>query len=101
MSKISTLLSRRVIEPCVPVAADQVMSLAELGCGERAVICDVGGEIDLATARRVVDLGFAPGAEVQVLRKAPLADPLMYRIAGYEIALRRAQARCIHVVTTA
>ncbi|MGB1222792.1 MAG: FeoA family protein [Mycobacterium sp.] len=38
---------------------------------------------------------------MQALRKAPLADPLMFRIAGYEIALRRAQARCIHGVTTA
>ena len=49
----------------------------------------------------MIDLGFTPGAEVQALRRAPLADPLMFRIAGYEIALRRAQARCIRVVTAA
>ncbi|MCH9642694.1 MAG: ferrous iron transport protein A [Actinomycetia bacterium] len=101
MSKLSALLSQREVAPCPPIAAGPVISLAELKRGQRAVICDVSGDIDLATARRLVDLGFTPGTEVQALRKAPLADPLMFRIAGYEIALRRAQARCIHGVTTA
>ena len=101
MSKLSTMLGQRVIEPSSTVAGGNAVSLSELRAGERAVICDVGGDIDLAAARRMIDIGFTPGAEVQALRRAPLADPLMFRIAGYEIALRRAQARCIRVVTAA
>ena len=54
-------------------------------------------EADPATTRRMFDLGFAPGVEVEMLRRAPLADPALFRVAGYDIALRRAQARCIRV----
>lgn len=63
--------------------------------GQRVRIVDVCDEASPAIARRLFDLGFAPGVEVEMLRRAPLADPVVYRIAGYEIALRRAQARCI------
>ncbi len=65
------------------------------------MICDVSGSVDCAISRRLVDLGFAPGTEVTVLRRAPLADPVIYQVSGYEVALRRAQACCIHVVTGA
>ena len=33
----------------------------------------------------------------QMLRRAPLADPVVFRIVGYEVALRRTEARCILV----
>ena len=36
-------------------------------------------------------------SEVTVLRRAPLADPVIFRVAGCEFALRRAQARSIRV----
>ncbi len=106
MSMVSTHLRQRVIESYAPRehasdAASARTTLAELGCGRRARIVDVGGDADPATARRMFDLGFAPGVEVEVLRRAPLADPVIFRIAGYEIALRRVQARCIEVSTPA
>lgn len=97
VSKLSAL-GRRVIEPIVAVPTGRRCSLADLCAGQTGFICDVADEVAPATARRMVDLGFAPGCEVQVLRRAPMADPVMFRVAGYEIALRRAQARCIQVV---
>lgn len=57
----------------------------------------VGFDHDDAVARRLFDLGFTPGEEVVRLRHAPLGDPLMFRVAGVEIVLRRAQARRILV----
>ena len=96
MSPVSVLLAQRSIQAC-PAAAGTQTTLAHLRRGQTAVIHDIAGDVDPATARRLVDLGFAPGTEVQLLRRAPLADPVMYRIAGYQIALRRAQARAVLV----
>lgn len=101
MSKLSALLGERMIQSSLLVADRQSTTLDELRLGQHAMICDVSGEVDHATARRMIDLGFAPGTGVQLIRRAPLSDPLMFRVAGYQIALRRAQARCINVVTTA
>ncbi len=72
-------------------------TLADLPAGSVARIIDVCDDAQPATARRLVDLGFAPGAQVSVVRKAPLADPVIFRVAGAELALRRCQARCIYV----
>ncbi|WP_148616452.1 FeoA family protein [Nocardioides rubriscoriae] len=84
--------------PAIPATATG--TLAELDCGARARVTGVSGGADPATARRLVDLGFAPGAEVEMVRRAPMADPVVFRVAGYDIALRRMQARCIQVSTT-
>lgn len=64
---------------------------------EGATATIVGFDDDDAVARRLFDLGFAPGRETLRLRKAPLGDPLMFRVGGIELVLRRAQARRILV----
>ena len=48
--------------------------------------------------RRLNDLGFTPGAVVEAVRRAPLRDPVLYRVKDYEVCLRRAQAACVHIV---
>ncbi|MGI8456495.1 MAG: FeoA family protein [Propionibacteriaceae bacterium] len=97
MSLLSTALQGRVIAPNHHAGGRPSSSLADLAPGRSARIIDVSDEVDPATARRLVDLGFAPGAEVLVVRRAPLADPVVFRVAGFEMALRRKQARCIRV----
>lgn len=47
--------------------------------------------------RRLLDLGFVPGAEVQVSLQSPAGDPTVYRVRGTSIALRRADAAYIHI----
>jgi len=74
-------------------------TLAALPVGVRATVTGVGGDFDPAAARRLVDLGFAPGAEVEVLRRAPMGDPTVFRVADTEIALRRRHAEGIGVRT--
>jgi len=49
--------------------------------------------------RRLMDLGLLPGAEVHVDMRSPLGDPTAYLVRGTLIALRRSQARGIHVRT--
>ncbi|HMU35742.1 MAG TPA: FeoA family protein [Marmoricola sp.] len=71
-------------------------TLADLAIGQAATIVEVCGE-DIGTSRRLLDLGLTPGAQVQLIRRAPLLDPIICRVAGYELALRRVQARCVRV----
>lgn len=47
--------------------------------------------------RRLMDLGVVPGVEMVVENTSPLGDPTAYRVRGTLIALRRGQARGIHV----
>jgi len=48
--------------------------------------------------RRLLALGFVPGAIVESVRAAPLGDPVEYRIKGYCLSLRNNDARCISVI---
>jgi ferrous iron transport protein A len=52
---------------------------------------------DAGSAARLADLGFTPGTVVRVVRRAPLRDPVLYRVKDYEVCLRRAQAACVRV----
>ncbi|MFF8534426.1 ferrous iron transport protein A [Streptomyces sp. SAS_267] len=72
-------------------------TLADLAPGACAVVIGVVAESQPAVVRRLRDLGFSPGAVVEVVRRAPLRDPVLYRVADYEVCLRRAQAECVHV----
>lgn len=56
------------------------------------MVSRINESLDPAAARRLVHLGFAPGAVVEVLRRAPLLDPTVYRVADTEIALRGCHA---------
>lgn len=68
-------------------------SLAELRPGQAGVIVGWRETLDRAAVRRFEDLGFAEGADVSVLRRAPLGDPCVYAVAGSEIAVRGEHAR--------
>jgi ferrous iron transport protein A len=72
--------------------------LAELAPGARATVVEVVAAGAPETARRLGALGFTPGAVVEVVRRAPLRDPVVYRVKDYEICLRRAQAACVHTI---
>jgi ferrous iron transport protein A len=53
-------------------------------------VAEIAGEDDLA--RRLFDLGFWPGTEVEVVRRAPFGDPTEYRLRGFRVALRQGEA---------
>lgn len=71
-------------------------TLADLPPGSRARVTGVVAPRG-ATAGRLADLGFTVGTEVQVVRRAPLRDPVLYRVKDYELCLRRAQAAYVRV----
>ena len=71
------------------------MTLKELQIGQSAVICNVGGEG--ALRQHFLDMGVIPGAEVTVVKLAPMGDPMELQIHGYELTLRLADADQIGV----
>ena len=71
------------------------MNLKELGIGESAIITEVGGEG--ALRQHFLDMGVIPGAEVTVVKYAPMGDPVELRIQGYELTLRLDDAAKIGV----
>lgn len=75
-----------------------VRTLADLAVGARATVTRVAVPASGATAARLADLGFTVGTVVRVVRRAPLRDPVIYRVKDYDVCLRRAQAACVEVV---
>ena len=73
------------------------MTLKELGIGESAVIKSVGGEG--ALRQHFLDMGMIPGAEVTVVKFAPMGDPMELQVHGYELTLRLAEADQIEIAT--
>ena len=67
------------------------MTIRDLIPGESAVITSVGGEG--ALRQHFLDMGVIPGAELTVIKLAPLGDPMELRIHGYELTLRLAEAQ--------
>ena len=71
------------------------MTLKELEIGKNAKITTVGGEG--ALRQHFLDMGVIPGAEVTVVKYAPMGDPIELRIHGYELTLRLDDAKKIDV----
>lgn len=66
------------------------MTLDSLSIGKSGVIAAVGGEGALRL--RLLDMGLIPGTAVEVIKTAPLGDPIQIRLRGYELTMRKADA---------
>ena len=71
------------------------MTLKDLEIGKSAVITSVGGKG--ALRQHFLDMGMIPGAEVTVVKFAPMGDPMELQVHGYELTLRLAEAEQIEV----
>ena len=69
------------------------MTLEQLKIGDSAVIRTVGGEG--ALRQHFLDMGVIPGAEITLIKFAPMGDPMEFRIHGYELTLRIDDAKKI------
>ncbi len=74
------------------------MTIADLRQGEECVL----DRIDLPPddARRLMELGFLPGASVTAAQGSPLGHTRVFRVDGSEVALRRETAACLVLQTT-
>ena len=70
-------------------------TIKDLKIGESALITSVGGEG--ALRQHFLDMGLIPGAQVQLVKYAPMGDPMELQVHGYELTLRVADAAEIAV----
>lgn len=75
--------------------ADHVVFLSEAQVGQTGVLQRLDLNEDVSD--HLAHLGFLPGAEVKILRRAPAGDPTVYRIDGVEVGLRRETAAHIAI----
>ena len=80
-----------MIRPTKPSAID----LDALCCGETGQVESLIGPESIR--RRLLEMGFVPGSQVRYVMPTPFGDPRVYALRGANIALRRAEARCIRL----
>lgn len=73
------------------------MRLSELHMGERGVIVKIYGNGGFR--KRIVEMGFIKGKTVEAVSDAPLHDPIVYKVIGYKVSLRREEAKMIEVIS--
>lgn len=83
--------SDRNVSPC---EATTTLDRIDIACRCRVVGVRASG----ALRKRLLAMGMVPGADVEAVRAAPLGDPVEYRVKGYALSLRRAEAGLIEVV---
>ncbi|MGN6506846.1 MAG: FeoA family protein [Tepidisphaeraceae bacterium] len=69
-----------------------------LGVGACGSVVAVEGDRDLR--RRLLEMGFCRGVNVEVVRRAPLGDPIEFKLRGYSLSLRGEQAKYVQVSVT-
>ncbi|MEA2102351.1 MAG: FeoA domain-containing protein [Thermodesulfobacteriota bacterium] len=72
------------------------MTLDRIGPGDKAKIKKITAKGQLG--QRLVSLGFFPGCEVEIIRNAPLVDPVEIRLDGHMLSIRHNEAACIEVI---
>ena len=73
------------------------ITLDQAPIGEPVRVVGVTG--DDAVTRRLADLGIRIGVEVECLRRAPLGDPSVFELCGYQLCLRRAESARVRVIS--
>lgn len=63
--------------------------------GDSGIVSRLAG--DPAVRRRLMELGLVPGTPVELVRRAPLGDPIELAVRGVHLSLRRTEASLIHV----
>lgn len=71
------------------------MTLGELRPGQRARVLSIGTQGMLR--QRILDMGITPSVEVQLVKVAPLGDPLEITVRGYQLSVRKNDALLIEV----
>lgn len=69
---------------------------ANLNFGEKAIIDKI--DFDHPSFRRIIEIGFTPGQEIELLNKSVFNDPLAFSLRGTTIAIRRHEAESIKLL---
>ena len=70
-------------------------SLRALVPGQRGRVVNLGEKGPVR--RRLMDMGITPGVEIEIVKVAPLGDPIEINLRGYELSLRKSEAEQIKI----
>lgn len=71
------------------------MTLDEIKIGQKCMVVSLGSSGMLR--RRIIDMGITPGAIIYKRKTAPFGDPIEINVRGYELSIRRGEAKEIFV----
>ncbi|HID71461.1 MAG TPA: iron transporter [Thermoplasmata archaeon] len=71
------------------------LTLDKVEAGRKGVVVKIKGRGP--TKRRLMDMGIVSGALIEVIRKAPLGEPIEFKIKGYHLTLRKDEAEMVTV----
>ena len=74
---------------------DKTILLSQMSIGQQGVVEDFASETD--DFERIEEMGLTPGETVEIIRYAPLGDPIEIKIRGYFLSLRKQEADQIKV----
>ena len=74
---------------------DQAICLDELNPGEKAIIRQIKGAAGEEV--HLMELGLLPGTAVELIKRAPMGDPIQIRVRSYHLSIRCAEARSVMV----
>jgi ferrous iron transport protein A len=81
-----------------PIDAVSLDRMCDAPPGRTVVIASLDPALaSTPIGRRLLALGLAPGTRVRVVRRAPLGDPTVYELRGYQLCLRRSEAAGVRV----
>ncbi|AKB33394.1 Ferrous iron transport protein A [Methanosarcina siciliae HI350] len=72
---------------------DKTLNLLETGQKARVIQVKGGG----SSRKRLLDMGMVPGTVLSVTKKAPLGDPVDFKLKGYNLSLRKTEAEAVVV----
>ena len=75
--------------------SDNMVHLGDLMPGKKYKVLKIVGESNIK--RRIIEMGLNPGTEVEIIRKAPLGDPIEVKTRGFLVSLRHNEAHNILV----
>lgn len=70
-------------------------TLKQMHIGDSGVVVGIGSKGPMK--RRLMEMGVTPGADIRVVKVAPLGDPIEVTLRGYELSLRKNEAEQIKV----
>lgn len=74
---------------------DSVRTLDQLKPGQTARVRRLSGTGGIR--RRLMDMGVVAGSEIEMLKAAPMGDPVEYRLRGYHLSLRKSEASLVEI----
>ena len=76
--------------------ADAAESLGALPLGQRGRV--IGFDLPPEHRQRLLEMGLTVGAEFEVVRFAPMGDPIDIKVRGYHLSLRKREASGVRIV---